>query len=111
MTTAIKFQAPFERIKQYNETTPDLGLRKAIILQAITDASTKSTSKILQRIADEAREWLFGNSKNFQIICYEAGLEPDYVAKIAKQILDLHDSKELDERTLKEINERMNLLI
>ena len=42
MHNVTKLQAPFERLKKY-DISPDIALRKAIIMQAIFDAT--STSK------------------------------------------------------------------
>jgi hypothetical protein len=43
--------------------------------------------------------------------CYEAYLEPDYVIKTAKEIIDLHDQQIEKSKREKEIQEKFRLLI
>lgn len=94
MNYVIKFQAPFERLRACSNN-PDISLRKAIILQAIIDASNVSPSTEAKKCEREAKAWLFSNSDYFQRICYEANLESDFVIKIAKEIIKLNRSKSL----------------
>jgi hypothetical protein len=87
MKASIMFHKPFENLKLYNDN-PDVALRRAIIMQIIIDACTTgkhSKNRIIER---EAREWLFNNSDDFQQICDEADLEPDFVRAIARKIID-----------------------
>lgn len=88
----IKLQSPFERLKLINDN-PEISLRKAIILQAIIDASSCSEKQQDKRIAQEARDWLFGDSEYFQQLCNEAELAPNYVANIATQMIKLQEKK------------------
>ena len=81
----VKFQAPFERMKDYN-LNPEVRLYKSIIIQAIIDASNISEDSYAKKIELDAKAWLFGESKDFQEICFRAGLEPCYVIKIAKKM-------------------------
>jgi hypothetical protein len=111
MTNVIKFQAPFERIKHFNEGRPDVGLRIAIIIQAIIDASNSSSSPQAKKLEIEAKEWLFGNSEGFQKTCYEANLEPDFVVRNAKDIIKLHHAKSLKDETIINISEKFNSLL
>ena len=53
MYSVLKFQAPFERIKNYNDS-PEVSLNKAIIIQAIIDASYNNPEQI-NKDAKEAR--------------------------------------------------------
>lgn len=92
MSNVIKFQAPFERLKLF-DTSPDVNLRKAIITQAIIDASNISDDKIAKRRELEAKAWIFGNDEYFKSICLEANIEASLVVKITKQIIKLHRSK------------------
>lgn len=88
----IKFQAPFERLK-LAKSSPDTMLLKAIILQAIIDASNISTNGKLKRYEIEAKSWIFGRSEYFVQICEEAGMEADFVIRIAKEVIKLQKSK------------------
>lgn len=92
MSNVIKFQAPFERIKQYN-SCPDVNLRKAIITQAIIDASNTAKDIASKKIEKEAKNWLFKKNYTFYDTCMEAGMDPCFVRKIAKSIINLHKRK------------------
>ena len=94
MTNVIKFQSPFERMKSYN-TCPDISLRKAIILQAIIDASNTSDISELKKIEVEAKHWLFCTNNTFEDTCIEADMKPSLVRKIAKKIIRLHRNAKL----------------
>ncbi len=100
MTSVIKLQAPFEKIKLAN-VSPDIALRRAIILQAIIDASNVSDTKIAKKIEKDAKSWIFGNSEYFQRICEEADLDVNMVINMTNDIIQLHQvrkSKKLSDR-------------
>ena len=80
----VKFQAPFERMKDYN-LNPEVRLYKTIIIQAIIDASNISEDSYAKKIELDAKAWLFGESKDFQEICFRADLEPCYVINVVRQ--------------------------
>jgi hypothetical protein len=89
MTNVIKFQAPFERIKFYNYS-PEVSLMKAIITQAIIDATNISLDKLSKKSEIEAKAWIFGNSEEFKTICLGAEMDPNFVIKIANEVIQLH---------------------
>ncbi|MES2215518.1 MAG: hypothetical protein V4485_05885, partial [Pseudomonadota bacterium] len=63
-TNTMKLQAPFDRLRFY-ENNPDIALRKAIVLQAIIDSTSNSSNPKTQAAKREARAWIFGNSEYF----------------------------------------------
>lgn len=75
MYHVMKFQAPFERLKEYN-SSPEIILYKAIITQAIIDATNISDAPRAKTLETDAKKWIFSNSDYFQKICYIAGIEP-----------------------------------
>ncbi len=87
MSNVIKLNAPFERIRFAN-IKPEGKLRKAIILQAMVDATSISTNPSDRKISDDAIEWIFGKSENFIIMCEEAGVEPDYIARRTQEAME-----------------------
>ncbi len=89
MYNVIKFQAPFERLKLY-DSSPDINLRKAIITQAIIDASNISDSKEAKKLEIEAKAWIFGGSEAFKEMCMEASIDPSFIVRITKDIIMLH---------------------
>ena len=88
----MKFQAPFERLKDYT-TSPEVSLYKAIITQAIIDATNTSILPQPKTLEKEAKNWIFGKSEYFQRICYLAGIEPDFVVKITQEAIRLNHRK------------------
>ncbi len=89
MTFVLKPQAPFERLKLANNS-PEVALRKSIILQAIIDASNTSHNKSAKKMAGQAKKWLFNNSEGFLETCLDAELEPDFVIRVALQLINQH---------------------
>jgi hypothetical protein len=89
----IKFQSPFERLKLYT-TSPDVTLRKAIITQAIIDATNMTETGAAKKLEEEAKSWIFGNSESFKTICHEAEIEPSFVVRITKSIIKLHKEEQ-----------------
>jgi hypothetical protein len=85
----IKFQAPFERLKLY-VMSPDILLRKAIITQAIIDATNVSELRIAKKYELEAKSWIFDNCESFQTTCFECDIEPSFVRRITKELIKLH---------------------
>jgi hypothetical protein len=94
MVKIIQLQAPFERLKIYNDISPEVTLRKAIILQAIKDATSSSKSKADKENKIIAREWIYGDDPYFVTICEEAGYEPNYVRSIATEFIKLLNGQE-----------------
>ena len=88
----IKLQAPFERLKGYSDC-PEVNLRRAIILQAIIDATNTSRNRAARQSADEAAEWLFSGGEHFTKTCLEAELEPQNVMRVAREMIDLQYAK------------------
>lgn len=82
----IKLHSPFERIKDF-DFIPEVRLYKAIITQAIVDASNISENKQAKKCEIEAKKWLFGHSLDFTETCYRAEMHPNEVVKIAKNMI------------------------
>ncbi len=91
MYNVMKFQAPFERVKNYN--LPEVSLYKSIITQAIIDCTNISDDNSLKLIEKEAKEWIFGNSRDFKEICYKAEIEPHFIIKLAKKAITIKKNK------------------
>lgn len=90
----IKFQAPFERLKDY-DFPPEVRLYKAILTQAIIDASNISAIKEAKKLELEAKTWIFGNSQYFQEVCYYAQMEPGFIIRIMREVIKLNSVKKL----------------
>jgi len=94
MYGVIKFQAPFERLKEY-DYSPEVRLYKAILTQAIIDASNIVDTKDSKKLELEAKIWIFGNSPYFQEVCHNAEIEPGFVVRIAKEAIKLNCTKKI----------------
>ena len=90
--SVIKFQAPFERLKEY-DLMPEVRLYKAIITQAIIDVSNTSNTATSKKIELEAKNWLFGDSSHFKDICNKADLSPEKVVKMARDAIEMNSDK------------------
>ena len=88
----IKLQSPFERLKSYT-SSPDVNLRRAIITQAIIDATNVSDCRRAKKIEQEAKTWIFGGEECFKTICMESGIEPSFVTRITTDLIKLHRHK------------------
>ena len=89
MNSVFKPQAPFERLK-FSNYSPEVALRKAIILQAIIDSTSTSDTEESRKIELSAKKWLFNKSQNFVSICLDGQLQPDFVIKVAKEMIRQH---------------------
>lgn len=71
----------------YNHSDSEQGVWRAVIVQALMDASTNSAKKENLQAKSEALVWLRGNSIDFASVCQFAGFEPEFVKDMAKQAL------------------------
>jgi hypothetical protein len=63
------------------------GLWRAVITQALMDASSHSKKTEAKRSKTEAIQWLKGESDDFLDVCDQANLNPSYVREKAVQAL------------------------
>lgn len=59
----------------------EVSLWKAVILQALLDAGSNSSTKYMVKAKREALQWLFGNSIDFEDVCCMCDLDPRYVRR------------------------------
>lgn len=64
------------------------GLWRAVITQALMDAATASHKAEAQRIRQDAISWLLSPSDDFDAVCDNAGLDPDYVRSRAAKAVE-----------------------
>lgn len=62
-------------------------LWRAVITQALMDAASNSRKAEARYHKHEALHWLSGRSEDFATVCQNAGLEPDYVRRMARRAL------------------------
>ena len=74
-------------VEPHNYSGSEQGVWRAVIVQALMDASSNSAKKENLQAKEEALVWLRGNSVDFASVCYFAGFEPEFVKQMAKQAL------------------------
>jgi hypothetical protein len=71
----------------FNPVRGEKALWVAVITQAMQDALNRATNAEALYHKHEATHWLTSNSKDFVTVCLFAGLDPDYVRRMAKRSL------------------------
>ncbi len=64
------------------------GLWRAVITQALMDAASNSRKSEAKRSRNDALAWLLSDTSDFEAVCDNAGLDPDYVRSRARQALN-----------------------
>ncbi len=62
-------------------------LWRAVITQALMDAASQSSKTEARRSRSDALHWLLSSDSDFETVCDNAGLDPDYVRSRARQAL------------------------
>jgi hypothetical protein len=63
------------------------GLWRAVITQALVDAASQSRKSDARRTRDDALRWLLSDSRDFEAVCDNAGFDPGYIRRRAKEAL------------------------
>lgn len=63
------------------------GLWRAVITQALMDAASQSPKSEARRSKHDALDWLLSDHSDFETVCDNAGLDPDYVRGRARAAL------------------------
>lgn len=71
-----------------NPVAQEQAMWRAVIVQALMDASCGSQKYEAAQARREALVWLRGTSQDFATVCYYAGFEPEFVRKMVKRSLD-----------------------
>jgi hypothetical protein len=72
----------------YNSVACEQAAWRAVIVQALMDASSNSRKKENIQWKEEALVWLRGNTRDFLTVCHYAGFEPEFVRDMAKRALE-----------------------
>lgn len=80
-------------ILSHAETAPpEQALWRAVILQMITDAISNSLKPDQKRFRRDARHWLTRHSRDFRLVCENAGYQPEWLQAEINRFLALHES-------------------
>ncbi len=71
----------------YNPVHHEQSMWRAVIVQALMDASSSSQKSEALTWKREAEIWLRGNSPDFHTVCFYADLDPDFVREVAAKSL------------------------
>ena len=63
------------------------GLWRAVITQALMDAASRSRKPESRRSRQDAIRWLLSDSSDFEAVCDNAGFDPGYVRRRAREAL------------------------
>ena len=83
--SATDFSNQHRTIGSFADHEP--GLWRAVITQALMDAASHSRKSEAKRSRRDALEWLLSNSRDFESVCDNAGFDPGYVRRRAKEAL------------------------
>ena len=60
---------------------------RAVITQALMDAASQSRKSEAKRSRSDALHWLLSDSHDFEVVCDNAGFDPGYIRRRAKEAL------------------------
>jgi hypothetical protein len=60
---------------------------RAVITQALMDAASQSRKTEAKRTRNDALNWLLSESRDFEAVCDNAGFDPGYIRRRAKEAL------------------------
>lgn len=60
---------------------------RAVITQALMDAASQSRKTEAKRSRNDALNWLLSDSRDFEAVCDNAGFDPGYIRRRAKEAL------------------------
>lgn len=60
---------------------------RAVITQALMDAASRSRKSEAKRTRNDALQWLLSDSRDFEAVCDNAGFDPGYIRRRAKEAL------------------------
>jgi hypothetical protein len=63
------------------------GLWRAVITQALMDAASQSRKTEARRTREDALRWLLSDSPDFEAVCDNAGFDPSYVRRRAREAM------------------------
>lgn len=76
-----------KRLSNKSFADHEAGLWRAVITQALMDAASQSRKSEARRTREDAIRWLMSDTSDFETVCDNAGLDPDYVRGRAIQAL------------------------
>lgn len=84
---ASSYNPKFSQVPEHSFADHEPGLWRAVITQALMDAATQSSKSHAKRARNDALSWLLSDASDFETVCDNAGLDPDYVRTKAKMAL------------------------
>ncbi len=60
---------------------------RAVITQALMDAASQSRKSEARRSRSDALNWLLSDSRDFEVVCDNAGFDPGYIRRRAREAL------------------------
>ena len=83
--TSSHYIPPARSLGSFADHEPSLW--RAVITQALMDAASRSAKSEARRAREDALNWLLGQGRDFEDVCENADLDPDYVRCKAREAL------------------------
>lgn len=77
-------------LEPHNYTQCEQAVWRAVIVQAVTDALSRSKKREMIRHKREALAWLTGFSRDFRTVCEHAGFDPTYIREKVRDLFLEH---------------------
>ena len=84
---SIAYTTPFHQRTAGSFADHEQSIWRAVITQALMDAASQSRKSEARRSRSDALNWLLSDSRDFEAVCDNAGFEPGYIRRRAKEAL------------------------
>ena len=71
-----------------NTTDPEIRIWRAVLSMALEDAMIINQNRTESVLKGEAHDWFCNNSEDFQFVCFQAEIDPNYVRMKYLEALD-----------------------
>lgn len=87
MHSGTTYNASFHQRISGSFADHEQSIWRAVITQALMDAASQSRKSEAKRSRSDALHWLLSDSRDFEAVCDNAGFDPGYIRRRAKEAL------------------------
>ncbi|MBX9726621.1 MAG: hypothetical protein K2X09_05085 [Rickettsiales bacterium] len=87
MHSGTPYNASFHQRISGSFADHEQSIWRAVITQALMDAASQSRKSEARRSRSDALQWLLSDSRDFEAVCDNAGFDPGYIRRRAKEAL------------------------
>lgn len=88
-----KLRTPFEILRTSTSNPPEIKLWRAVIIQALNDATSSARDSESINHTNAAKKWLRYLNNDFRSVCAFADVEHIYIFRHAKVLIRQHELK------------------